>query len=311
MATTAAATGRLMKKTSRQDTALISQPPRNGPIAVATPPSPDQAPMALERSSGANDAWRIARLPGVEQRGARPLHRPGRDQEPGVRRQAAGERREREPHRADHEDLPAAVDVAERAAEQQQAGQRQRVAVDDPLHAGHGGVEVPADRGQRDADHGGVERGDARPEHRGREHPPPGGGSRTAGRAPRPSSCRPSTVAPWPVRRRASRSRLADHGRGDGLCGAGAARPGSGGRACRVSRRLSIAPATAPVNSGPSENADRRTRPASRRVSCLASGDPAMSSRPAVHLVDAAAGRPRAEVGARPLASRCPRPAMP
>ena len=65
MATTAAAIGRLMKKTSRQDTAPISQPPRNGPIAVATPPSPDQAPMALERSSGANDAWRIARLPGV------------------------------------------------------------------------------------------------------------------------------------------------------------------------------------------------------------------------------------------------------
>src|SRR5580693_10541997 len=36
MTTTAAASGRLMKKTSRQDTALISQPPRNGPIAVAT-----------------------------------------------------------------------------------------------------------------------------------------------------------------------------------------------------------------------------------------------------------------------------------
>ena len=65
MATTAAAAGRLMKKTSRQDTALISQPPRNGPMAVATPPSPDQAPMALARSSLANDAWMIARLPGT------------------------------------------------------------------------------------------------------------------------------------------------------------------------------------------------------------------------------------------------------
>ena len=65
MTSTATATGRLMKKISRQDTAPISQPPRNGPIAVATPPSPDQAPMAFERSSGANDAWRIDRLPGV------------------------------------------------------------------------------------------------------------------------------------------------------------------------------------------------------------------------------------------------------
>ena len=34
-------------------------------MAVATPPSPDQAPMARPRSSGANDAWIIARLPGV------------------------------------------------------------------------------------------------------------------------------------------------------------------------------------------------------------------------------------------------------
>ena len=65
MAMTAAATGRLMKKTSRQETALISHPPRNGPIAVATPPSPDQAPMALGRSSWVNEACRIARLPGV------------------------------------------------------------------------------------------------------------------------------------------------------------------------------------------------------------------------------------------------------
>src|SRR5215471_14668084 len=37
----------------------------NGPTAVATPPSPDQAPMALGRSSGLNEACRIARLPGV------------------------------------------------------------------------------------------------------------------------------------------------------------------------------------------------------------------------------------------------------
>lgn len=34
-------------------------------MAVATPPSPDHAPLARARSSGANDAWRIARLPGV------------------------------------------------------------------------------------------------------------------------------------------------------------------------------------------------------------------------------------------------------
>ena len=65
MATTATASGRLMKNTSRQDTALISQPPTNGPIAVATPPSPDHAPIAAPRSSSAKDACKMARLPGV------------------------------------------------------------------------------------------------------------------------------------------------------------------------------------------------------------------------------------------------------
>ena len=65
MAMTTTASGRLMKNTSRQDTALISHPPRNGPMAVATPPRPDHAPMAAERSSWANEACRMARLPGV------------------------------------------------------------------------------------------------------------------------------------------------------------------------------------------------------------------------------------------------------
>ena len=65
MAMTTAASGRLMKNTSRQDTASISHPPRNGPIAVATPPRPDHAPMAAIRSSSANEACRMARLPGV------------------------------------------------------------------------------------------------------------------------------------------------------------------------------------------------------------------------------------------------------
>ena len=65
MATTTAASGRLMKNTSRQDTASISHPPRNGPMAVATPPRPDHAPMAAIRSSSANDACRMARLPGT------------------------------------------------------------------------------------------------------------------------------------------------------------------------------------------------------------------------------------------------------
>lgn len=61
----AAARGTFTRKTSRQLAACTSQPPRNGPSAPATPPSPDQAPMARERSSGRKEASRMASEPGV------------------------------------------------------------------------------------------------------------------------------------------------------------------------------------------------------------------------------------------------------
>src|SRR5665213_3484516 len=62
---TASPMGRLMKKIHRQEATAISQPPMNGPVAEATPPRPVHAPMAWPRSSSRNDAWRMARLPGV------------------------------------------------------------------------------------------------------------------------------------------------------------------------------------------------------------------------------------------------------
>ena len=59
------ASGTLMRNTKRHDHTSMNQPPRNGPIALATPPSPDHTPIARGRSSGWNDAPRIARLPGT------------------------------------------------------------------------------------------------------------------------------------------------------------------------------------------------------------------------------------------------------
>src|SRR6185437_15223736 len=64
-ATTATASGRLIRKIQRQPIEPTIQPPRNGPIAPATPPSPDQAPMARGRSSGLNVDWMMASEPGV------------------------------------------------------------------------------------------------------------------------------------------------------------------------------------------------------------------------------------------------------
>ena len=54
-----------MTKIHRHEAASTNQPPRKGPMAVATPPSPDQAPMAAPRSSGRKLASMMARLPGV------------------------------------------------------------------------------------------------------------------------------------------------------------------------------------------------------------------------------------------------------
>ena len=64
-ASTATASGRLIRKIQRQPIEPTIQPPRNGPIAPATPPSPDQAPMARGRSSAANVDWMMASEPGV------------------------------------------------------------------------------------------------------------------------------------------------------------------------------------------------------------------------------------------------------
>jgi hypothetical protein len=63
--TTNAASGRLSQNAYRQSATWMSQPPTSGPTAVATPDSPDQAPIALGRSSGWKLAWISASEPGV------------------------------------------------------------------------------------------------------------------------------------------------------------------------------------------------------------------------------------------------------
>jgi hypothetical protein len=57
--------GRLIRNTQRQETASTSQPPTSGPIAPATPPRADQAPIARDRSRGTKTASMIASEPGV------------------------------------------------------------------------------------------------------------------------------------------------------------------------------------------------------------------------------------------------------
>ena len=96
-------------KISRQDTAAISQPPRNGPIAVPTPAKPVQAPMALLRSSWRNDASMIARLPGVSSAAPMPCTARATISIGAFGATPQSGRRHSEPDHADQEDLLAPV----------------------------------------------------------------------------------------------------------------------------------------------------------------------------------------------------------
>ena len=108
-----------MRNTRRHDTASTSQPPRNGPIAVAAPVKPAQAPIA--------EPWSSERKLAVMSEAARHEHRPAHtlegsrcDQCADAGCKAAQDGGGGEPDQAEHEQAPAAVLVAECAAQQEQ-----------------------------------------------------------------------------------------------------------------------------------------------------------------------------------------------
>ena len=175
--TVTAATGRLIRKIHRQLAYSTRKPPRNGPIAEAMPPSPHPRADRLRPVPRHERTLDHREAAGCQERGAGALEDAGRDQDGRVRGQSAQQGGEREPHGADHEDPTPAVAVAERAAQQDQAGQREQVAVGDPLQLRQRGVEVLADRVQGDVDHRAVEH-----RHAGAEDG--GGYHRTTGRRP-------------------------------------------------------------------------------------------------------------------------------
>src|SRR5260370_700696 len=63
MAITAAASGRLIKNTHRQEACSTNQPPRTGPIAVVIAVKPDHVPIACPPLCAPKDELIIARLP--------------------------------------------------------------------------------------------------------------------------------------------------------------------------------------------------------------------------------------------------------
>ena len=83
------------------------------------------------------------------ERGPGALHGARRQQPPARGGEAADQRGQGEQQDAGHEDAPAAVDVAQPAAEQQQAAEGERVGGDDPLEPGPAEAEGLLDVRQR------------------------------------------------------------------------------------------------------------------------------------------------------------------
>src|SRR5882724_3734850 len=71
IASTAAAIGKLMKNTHRQEACSTNQPPRTGPTALVIAVKPDQVPIAAPRLCSSKDVLIMARLPGT--RSAAPI----------------------------------------------------------------------------------------------------------------------------------------------------------------------------------------------------------------------------------------------
>src|SRR3954453_5100593 len=173
--TAAAATiGRLTRNTQRQPGPATSRPPAIGPAGSDSPATAAQTPIARARSAPpGNVCVMIASVPGSSSAAPTPCtpraptSTPVDGAAPAAaargRPRAGRERRHAEqPQPAEH-DAPVAVQVADRAAGEHEAGERDRVAVDDPLQPRRRRLQLLADARQRDVDDRDVELDEEQP----------------------------------------------------------------------------------------------------------------------------------------------------
>ncbi len=128
-------------------------PPTTGPSATPSPavagPDADRQ-RALAGVGEDGDQQRERR--GHDERGARAHHRAGRDQPVDAARVGGRERGDAEHREPAQQRAAAPVAVPERAGQEQQPREHERVGVDHPLQLGHVRVEVTHERGERDVD---------------------------------------------------------------------------------------------------------------------------------------------------------------
>ena len=121
------------------------------------PSRPTRRARGCARAPSVNEVVRIARLAGEMIAPPKPCSARAPTSSAARVGQRAGQRGEREQRGAGQEHAPAAEQVGGAAAEQQEAGEGQRVGVDDPLQARGREVRPCADRRQRDVDDRDVE----------------------------------------------------------------------------------------------------------------------------------------------------------
>jgi hypothetical protein len=119
---------------------------RGAEAADRAPDAERDVPLAAFREGGHQDRERRRR----DRRGAEALDRASSDQRRLRPRETAEKRADRERDQADHEDAPAADDVRDASAEQEEASEDERVGGDHPLQVGLREVEIRLDRGKSD-----------------------------------------------------------------------------------------------------------------------------------------------------------------
>ena len=146
-----------------------SQPPASGPMTIAMPPHAVHEPIAAPRSSGGKVATITASALGVSSAPKTPCSARPATSTSIDGRQRAEDADDAEARDAEREDPPLAVEVAERAADEDQRAEREQVGVGDPLLAGEAAAEVALDGGQRDVDRRCVEPRHERAQDRGQQ----------------------------------------------------------------------------------------------------------------------------------------------
>ena len=144
--------GTLIAKIARQDTSPRAGRRRAARRRVAMPLHAVHDPIATPRSAGGKVATMIASAAGVSSAPKTPCSARATTSTSMVGAIAHSAETAPKPADADAEDALLAVEVAQRAADQDQRGEEQQVGVDHPLLAGQPAAEVLLDGGQRDVD---------------------------------------------------------------------------------------------------------------------------------------------------------------